>query len=90
MRDIGKARRKPKQRRVKSAGRTTFDQGACWLNDKDAVSSVDSHESPEQDVHNIPECEVLAICRNPISDATRTSLFSRSTIETLFNSKIVR
>lgn len=75
MKDIGKARRRPKKRRINSKGRTTLDGCSSATHLVDKVPFVGSQGHPEQEFR-------LELCRNPISDATRTSLFTRSKIQT--------
>jgi hypothetical protein len=40
---------------------------------------INSQGHPEPGSDSVPDDEIVAIYRNPVNDATRTSLFSRST-----------
>jgi hypothetical protein len=78
--EIGKARRKPKKRRIMSKEFPKLKEepiSQSQLDDKDRV--VNSQSSSEQGFDGVLDDEVLTVYRNPVNEATRNSLFSRST-----------
>jgi hypothetical protein len=77
--EIGKARRKPKKRRITSKEFLKLEEEPIpqvQLDDDDRV--VSSQSSSEQGLEEVLDDEVLTIYRSPVNDATRNSLFSRS------------
>jgi hypothetical protein len=82
--EIGKARRKPKKRRIMSKESSKSQEEPVsqpQLQEADRVVNSQSHPGPELD--SVLDDEIMTICRNPVNDATRTSLFSRSTTSNL-------
>jgi hypothetical protein len=82
--EIGKARRKPKKRRIVSKEFSESQEEPVsqpQLQEEDRV--VNSHTHPESELDSALDDGVIAIYRNPVNDATRTSLFSRSTTNNL-------
>ena len=79
--EIGKARRKPKKRRIKPKEHPKLEEGSTSQIQLDKVDHVVNNQgSSGQEFDNVlDDDEVLTIYRNPVNDATRTSLFSRST-----------
>jgi hypothetical protein len=77
--EIGKARRKPKKRRIMSKEYSKLKEepiSQLQPDDKDHV--VNSQSSSEQGFDSVLDDDVLTIYRNPVNEATRNSLFSRS------------
>jgi hypothetical protein len=82
--EIGKARRKPKKRRIISKEYSNLEEHSTSQLQLDKTDHIANGQGPsEPELDNLPEEEVLTIYRNPVNDATRTSLFSRSTSEDL-------